>query len=230
MMVTWVKDGKPDVAMTGNGLLAGLVGITAGCCGRQRARRADHRRASPERSSSSPSPSSTRSRSTIRSVPSVSTASAAPSARSLSGCSRRRRSMASSQQGSVLRRRSEPARQPDHRRRRRRHLRPRHQRAPVLRPQEDGRPAGLGGGGARRPRHPRARRSGLRAGRPRHRLIPRTPADHSLASDARRGPASFGMRGSLRRDTERGPNTTMTAHPELRPTRTDAATPTRAMR
>ena len=31
MMVTWVKDGKPDVAMTGNGLLAGLVGVTAGC-------------------------------------------------------------------------------------------------------------------------------------------------------------------------------------------------------
>ena len=31
MMVTWIKDGKPDVSMTGNGLLAGLVGITAGC-------------------------------------------------------------------------------------------------------------------------------------------------------------------------------------------------------
>ncbi len=31
MLVTWVKDGKPDVAMTGNGLLAGLVGVTAGC-------------------------------------------------------------------------------------------------------------------------------------------------------------------------------------------------------
>ncbi len=30
-MITWVKDGKPDVAMAGNGLLAGLVGITAGC-------------------------------------------------------------------------------------------------------------------------------------------------------------------------------------------------------
>ena len=29
--ITWVKDGKPDVAMAGNGLLAGLVGITAGC-------------------------------------------------------------------------------------------------------------------------------------------------------------------------------------------------------
>jgi Amt family ammonium transporter len=31
MIVTWIKDGKPDVAMTGNGLLAGLVGVTAGC-------------------------------------------------------------------------------------------------------------------------------------------------------------------------------------------------------
>ena len=31
MLVTWFKDGKPDVAMTGNGLLAGLVGVTAGC-------------------------------------------------------------------------------------------------------------------------------------------------------------------------------------------------------
>ena len=29
-LVTWFKDGKPDVAMAGNGLLAGLVGITAG--------------------------------------------------------------------------------------------------------------------------------------------------------------------------------------------------------
>lgn len=31
MIVTWVQTGKPDVSMTGNGLLAGLVGITAGC-------------------------------------------------------------------------------------------------------------------------------------------------------------------------------------------------------
>lgn len=31
MLVTWLKDGKPDVAMTGNGLLAGLVSVTAGC-------------------------------------------------------------------------------------------------------------------------------------------------------------------------------------------------------
>ena len=30
-LITWFKDGKPDVAMAGNGLLAGLVGITAGC-------------------------------------------------------------------------------------------------------------------------------------------------------------------------------------------------------
>ncbi|MDP4703057.1 MAG: ammonium transporter [Ilumatobacteraceae bacterium] len=31
MFVTWKRSGKPDVAMTGNGLLAGLVGVTAGC-------------------------------------------------------------------------------------------------------------------------------------------------------------------------------------------------------
>ncbi|MDH4147808.1 MAG: ammonium transporter, partial [Acidimicrobiia bacterium] len=31
MAVIWIKSGKPDVAMVGNGLLAGLVGITAGC-------------------------------------------------------------------------------------------------------------------------------------------------------------------------------------------------------
>ena len=31
MAFTWIKGGKPDVAMTGNGLLAGLVGVTAGC-------------------------------------------------------------------------------------------------------------------------------------------------------------------------------------------------------
>lgn len=31
MIITWVKDGKPDVTMTLNGCLAGLVGITAPC-------------------------------------------------------------------------------------------------------------------------------------------------------------------------------------------------------
>ncbi|MFH5885387.1 ammonium transporter [Halalkalibaculum sp. DA3122] len=31
MIVTWLKDGKPDAPMTINGVLAGLVGITAGC-------------------------------------------------------------------------------------------------------------------------------------------------------------------------------------------------------
>jgi Amt family ammonium transporter len=30
MATVWLKEGKPDVSMTGNGLLAGLVGITAG--------------------------------------------------------------------------------------------------------------------------------------------------------------------------------------------------------
>src|SRR5699024_4533435 len=31
MLVMWVKFGKPDPSMTFNGVLAGLVGITAGC-------------------------------------------------------------------------------------------------------------------------------------------------------------------------------------------------------
>jgi Amt family ammonium transporter len=31
MLVIWFKSGKPDVAMAANGMLAGLVGITAGC-------------------------------------------------------------------------------------------------------------------------------------------------------------------------------------------------------
>jgi Amt family ammonium transporter len=30
-ITVWIKTGKPDVAMSGNGVLAGLVGITAGC-------------------------------------------------------------------------------------------------------------------------------------------------------------------------------------------------------
>jgi Amt family ammonium transporter len=31
MLITWIRNGKPDPAMAGNGLLAGLVSITAGC-------------------------------------------------------------------------------------------------------------------------------------------------------------------------------------------------------
>jgi ammonium transporter, Amt family len=31
MLTIWMRSGKPDVAMTANGMLAGLVGITAGC-------------------------------------------------------------------------------------------------------------------------------------------------------------------------------------------------------
>lgn len=31
MFLTWIKDGKPDAPMTMNGVLGGLVGITAGC-------------------------------------------------------------------------------------------------------------------------------------------------------------------------------------------------------
>jgi Amt family ammonium transporter len=31
MLTIWAKSGKPDVAMAANGMLAGLVGITAGC-------------------------------------------------------------------------------------------------------------------------------------------------------------------------------------------------------
>ena len=32
MIITWIRYKKPDVSMTLNGSLAGLVAITAGCC------------------------------------------------------------------------------------------------------------------------------------------------------------------------------------------------------
>ena len=32
-LTSWIKDGKPDLSMIINGILAGLVGITAGCAG-----------------------------------------------------------------------------------------------------------------------------------------------------------------------------------------------------
>ena len=96
MATVWIKTGKPDVGMTGNGLLAGLVGITAGYRRGHPAGRADHRR--PRRRHRRvrrrllrPG----RSRSTTRSAPSRSTASAAPSARSASGSSPARTSTAS---------------------------------------------------------------------------------------------------------------------------------------
>ena len=44
MIVNWVQDGKPDVSMAGNGLLAGLVAITAPVGARQRPGRRHHRR------------------------------------------------------------------------------------------------------------------------------------------------------------------------------------------
>jgi Amt family ammonium transporter len=32
MFLTWAVYKKPDISMTLNGVLAGLVGVTAGCC------------------------------------------------------------------------------------------------------------------------------------------------------------------------------------------------------
>lgn len=44
MIFTWIKNKKPDVSMTLNGSLAGLVAITAGCAAVGRGRRVFYRR------------------------------------------------------------------------------------------------------------------------------------------------------------------------------------------
>jgi hypothetical protein len=75
-MTIWLVAGKPDLAMIGNGVLAGLVAITAPCGAVTPSGRSSSG-ASPACSWSSRCCSSTRSRSTTRSAPSASTASAA---------------------------------------------------------------------------------------------------------------------------------------------------------
>ena len=164
-LTIWIKTGKPDVAMTGNGLLAGLVGITAGTRRGHAAGRADHRWRSPacivvfavdffDRVS----------RSTTRSARSRCTACAVRSARSASACSPARTPRLL-EAGPLLRRRRRPARQPAHRRRRRRRLGRRS--PPIILFAAIKATIGLRvirGGGARRSRRPRARLARLRRG------------------------------------------------------------------
>ena len=87
MFYVWVRSGKPDPSMMANGLLAGLVAITAPCAFVDALGGGASSASSPASSWSRPCTSSRGAASTTRSARSRSTASAAPSERCASASS-----------------------------------------------------------------------------------------------------------------------------------------------
>ncbi|MEZ5239030.1 MAG: ammonium transporter [Microthrixaceae bacterium] len=155
MGVIWIKTGKPDVAMTANGLLAGLVGITAGT-----ASVGNWGAIAIGAISGAVVVGAVLFFDRVRIDDPV----GAISVHGICGGLERCWSGSSPRGRHPLRRRARPALHPGRRRRRHRSLRAGDQLRPLPRHQVHRRPPGQRGGGDRGARRPRARRTRLQRG------------------------------------------------------------------